>query len=80
MKQLTKTVGSSNTCKYHDASFSVRHGSPCVRFLRYSDRKLTKGTVIWKENRPIIRVIRFEGFSFRCKILTEKFYVPKVAF
>ena len=42
-----------------------RHESLCVRFLRYSDRKLTNGTVIWKDNRLIVPVIRFKGFSFR---------------
>ena len=57
-----------------------RHESLCVRFLRYSDRKLTNGTVIWKDNRLIIPVIRFKGFSFRFNILTEKFYVSNVAF
>ena len=34
-----------------------RHESLCVRFLRYSDRKSTNGTVIWKDNRLIIPVI-----------------------
>ena len=57
-----------------------RHESLCVRFLRYSDRKLTNGTAIWKDNRLIIPVIRFKGFSFRFNILTEKFYVSNVAF
>ena len=42
--------------------------------------KLTKGTVIWKDNHLIIPEIRFKGFSFRFNILTETFYVPNVAF
>ena len=57
-----------------------RHESLCVRFLRYSDRKLTNRTVIWKDNRLIVPVIRFKGFSSRFNILTEKFYVSNVAF
>ena len=57
-----------------------RHESLCVRFLRYSDRKLTNRTVIWKDNRLIVPVILFKGFSFRFNILTEKLYVSSVAF
>ena len=71
-------MGASN--KWHSAWFSVCHESPCVRFLRYSDRKLTVRTVIWKDNRFINPVIRFKGFPFCFSILTEKFCVPSVAF
>ena len=79
MKQLTKTVG----LRTH-ANDTMR-ACPFVISRSVYDffailTKLTKGTVIWKDNHLIIPEIRFKGFSFRFNILTETFYVPNVAF